>query len=304
MKADDFHQKQKDFLAKEAELGRLSHAYLFFGEAGTGKEKMADWFIGELQRSAGRSWDFQVWHVHPEHSKSGERATIGIDQMREVKGRTDLRFSEKGRQVVVVHRAHLMNYYAQDALLKVLEEPRNQTIFILLADHRQALRPTIVSRCQSVHFFPLSVSRSVEWLLAQGVSREQATTIALLGQGRLDFMAELKDNPKTVQKRMEEWAELRDLLGKPLAERFRFAEKKAKDKDLGSMLQRWLGYWRMLFLAASLGLKIGPEWKTKGSLAEMAGIIEKLEEVESSFRAISLNKRLALEQILISFDYV
>ncbi len=304
MKPEAFHQKQRDFLLGEIKLDRLSHAYLFAGEPGTGKKKTAEWFIDQLRQQVDRSWDFQVWRVYPEYPEKGGRGSIGIDQMREMRRRTELRIGGSGRQVIVIHEAQSMTAYAQDALLKVLEEPKNQTVFVLLADHMQGIRPTVRSRCQLLQFPTWGFLRSMNWLVKQGVEQNRATTIALLSQGRLDFMLELKDNPRTVQAKLEEWKKLHSIQQKPLGERFRFAEKTAKERDsLGELLGDWLIYWRAMLLAVSFGLKIDPAWQSRRNLAEIAGIIEQLEEVETSFRTVSLNKRLALEQILISFDY-
>ncbi len=305
MKSAEVHQKQKEFLSQEIKLDRLSHAYLLAGEPGVGKKKVVEWFIDQLRLQVDDSWDFQLWQVYPEYPESGGRGTIGIDQMREVKRRTDLRFSGQGKQVVVVHEAQEMNFYAQDALLKVLEEPKNQTIFILLADYLQPLRSTIQSRCQLLYFPPLSFFQSVNWLVRQGLSQEKATMLSLLGQGRLDLMAELKDDPKAVKKKLDEWEKLRELQQKPLYERFRFAEKIAKERgSLSQLLSDWLIYWRAMLLIKSLGLRVDPKWTVDYNLPEIAAIIDQVEEVESSFKRISLNKRLALEQILISFDHV
>jgi len=75
-------------------------------------------------------------------------------------------------QIGVIFYADQMNVSAANSLLKTLEEPRENTLIILLAHNASALPATILSRCQSVHISPAFDSESVEWL-SNHIDREK-----------------------------------------------------------------------------------------------------------------------------------
>lgn len=304
MKPAAVHQKQTNFLKQAMALHRLSHAYLFVGEPEVGKEIVADWLIEQIRQQVNNSWDFQLWRIYPESSEAlpGQkgRGVIKVKQIEEMRHRTDLRLGKEGYQVVVIHQAQLMNIQSQDLLLKVLEEPRNRTIFILLADYLEPIRDTVRSRCQVLYFSPLSHKQSINWLVKQGVDQERAGIIALLGQGRFGLMSRLKDDPKEVERRLDEWRQLKELQSQPMYQKFKFAEKAAQERaELSDLLNNWVTYWRAMLLIKSLGLRFDSGWSDEYNLSEIVAAIDKIEEVESIFRRVSLNRRLALEYILI-----
>jgi DNA polymerase III gamma/tau subunit len=70
---------------------------------------------------------------------------IKIDSIRDL-------ISAPGHPSWIIPRAHLMNKQASNALLKTLEEPRNDQFFILMAPNARSLLPTLVSRCQRIIF--------------------------------------------------------------------------------------------------------------------------------------------------------
>src|SRR5436305_13246292 len=77
---------------------------------------------------------------------------IRIDAIRELRRDLHMRPFEADRRVYLVHRAHLMNEDAADALLKDLEEPPSYAVIVLIADDLGPLPETIRSRCQLVPF--------------------------------------------------------------------------------------------------------------------------------------------------------
>jgi DNA polymerase III gamma/tau subunit len=299
------HLRKQGFLEKEIILNRLSHAYLFLGESGSGKERMAQWFIKKLSDNGDGKEQFYLWPIYPKSAQKGGKETIGIDQIREIRPYTDFRLGEKGHQIILIHRAQEMNVYAQDALLKILEEPKNQTIFILLADRLKPIKETIQSRCQLIHFPSYDFQRAVDWLINQGVVREKSELIALLGGGRIDEMATLKDNKKIFEQKMVEWKAIGDLAKEPLVIRFRFVERLVKKEEtLSETLNTWLNYWRAAMLSNVFNLIEPSKWFPDYSLEQLTEIINQIQTTISQIEGTSLNKRLALEQILILFDHV
>lgn len=85
------------------------------------------------------------------------------------------RTSSKGRgKVVLVFPSEMMNVISANALLKTLEEPPGDTRFVLATRSAHLLLPTIRSRCMSHAMEFPAPALAIQWLMAQGVSREEA----------------------------------------------------------------------------------------------------------------------------------
>ena len=150
------HDLPKQFLLRSLESGRLAHAYLFLGPDGVGKASLARAFAQMLgvQGPADLLW---------ESCREGEKS-LKIAQARELKQWASLKPWGSPWKLAVVDEAHRMTEEAQNALLKVLEEPPAQMMLILIASSAQTLQSTIVSRCQIVRFGRLSMSEIQEGL--------------------------------------------------------------------------------------------------------------------------------------------
>jgi len=83
---------------------------------------------------------------------------IKINSIREIQKYLSLKSDPLQKRVVIISNAELMNETSQNALLKNLEEPPDNTYFILTTNNINALRETIRSRCQEFQFSPLSES--------------------------------------------------------------------------------------------------------------------------------------------------
>lgn len=147
--------------------GQPSHAYLFHGPPGSGKRAAARAFAARLLNERpgfGDAPDEAVARrvqrgTHPDltwvrPTGAAEMLVADIDEP-VVAAATRTPF-EAARRVFVIEGADAMNDRAANRLLKTLEEPPSFAHLILLADRRQDVLPTIVSRCQLVRFDPLT----------------------------------------------------------------------------------------------------------------------------------------------------
>ena len=75
---------------------------------------------------------------------------IKIEQIRNVNEFTDYKQQISNKKLVIINQANKLNISASNALLKTLEEPNSNTIFILTANNKKELLPTIVSRCLEI----------------------------------------------------------------------------------------------------------------------------------------------------------
>ncbi len=141
-----------------------SHALLLCGVEGTGKRHIA---LSMMRSMLSMSSDIDLMSypylriVVPEKDK----LSIGIETIRELQHFTSLMLPGAAgtRRIIFIPEAHTLTSEAQNALLKLLEEPPLNTFFILTASSEQALLPTIRSRTQnlSVHRPPRNILEKI-----------------------------------------------------------------------------------------------------------------------------------------------
>ncbi len=142
--------------------GRFPHSLLFVGREGIGKKRVAHvasafYLCPEGGCLKCRHCKRALSGVHPDMRVELPRGeSILIEQVRSLKEWAHLAPMEGERKVAVIDDAHLMNPAAANAFLKTLEEPPEGTLFILITSEQSRLLPTIVSRCQTVRFSPLT----------------------------------------------------------------------------------------------------------------------------------------------------
>ena len=123
---------------------------------------------------------------HPDYIRiTPQGAAIKIDQIRALKKALVFSPFENGYRVVILEDVHTMRREAGNSLLKLLEEPPPNNIFILIGSSAEALLSTIVSRCQVIPFFalPLEDAASVITRQSPGIDKENALMLAALSDG-------------------------------------------------------------------------------------------------------------------------
>jgi DNA polymerase-3 subunit delta' len=178
------------FLRRAAE--RPHHAYVLAGPEGSGKSLVARAFAAALLCADGgcgacRDCTLAMRDHHPnEFIVEPEGRDIHIDTIREDVWQHAYRTApEPGRKVFVLREADRLSPAAADTLLKVLEEPPADTVFLLLSARAHELPDTIASRCHVVGFAALPESFVVAQLAGEGVDHERAQLVARLSGGNL-----------------------------------------------------------------------------------------------------------------------
>lgn len=148
-------------LREAVETGSTSHAYIFAGPEGVGRTLAALALAASLNCAEGGCGSCDVCarilrRVHPDiHVIAPEGAQLLVDQVREVL-HSAARSPLEGRvKMFIFEDAHRMNPAAANALLKMLEEPPGDVVFILVTESPEDLLPTVVSRSRRVDFAPL-----------------------------------------------------------------------------------------------------------------------------------------------------
>ncbi len=160
---DIFHEDIMQELISNVRSNSSEHAYLFTGPAGIGKRVCARLFANALacvdQNSApcGKcpacigaksNTNPDIIYLVPEEDKK----TISVQQARKIVSDAYIKPFESSKKIYIAEDSSLLNEAAQNCLLKILEEPPEYIVFILISVSEEVLLQTILSRCTKIHF--------------------------------------------------------------------------------------------------------------------------------------------------------
>lgn len=171
-------------LVKQAAGHNLPHAFLFTGQAGVGKTRLAmnlaAFLLCEtvsektnLTEACGECKQCKLFEAetHPDFKllqPEDGASSIKVDQVRSLVDFFGHSSLQGGRKLTILEPAESLNINAANALLKTLEEPSSNSVIILVSHQAGLLLPTIRSRCQVVDFPIPSESDTIDWLIRQG----------------------------------------------------------------------------------------------------------------------------------------
>ncbi|MDE2836695.1 MAG: DNA polymerase III subunit delta' [Chloroflexota bacterium] len=310
-------------LERSLSEGRLHHAYLFIGPAHLGKTTLAVQFAQALNCDAdappcgacsGCTRIAEGNHADVRLISLGEEAgSIGIGAVREIINSAHLRPYEGRTRVFIIAEADLLTRDAANALLKVLEEPPDDVVLILVGNSLDNLLPTVRSRCQTLHFHPLSVSEVAHILQEErGVSPQHAEVLARLSRGCIGWaLAATGDDTMyaSVHQRIEQ---IVDAIDGGLEERFAYAGELARrlDRDRGAgreELLLWLRWLRDIMLvqqgnaAGITNLSWREVLEGQAAALQPADVVRWTHNVNRTIEALerNANVRLALDVFML-----
>lgn len=275
--------KNKKLFETAVKDGSFSHAYIFSGEAMIGKRTFALELAGRA--IAGHPANNpDILAVGPAGSESGQ--TIAIEEVRKIKDFAALSpYGVGPHKFIVIDDAHSMTVEAQNALLKVLEEPSASSILILVTAHPETLLPTIVSRCQEIKFATLPRKLVERFLQESKLPAKKAAFLAEFVNGRIGLAKRIikEDSFGQVEEAVKK---IMHLVKADINERLTVAQKLTDDKNKAD-LPRLVFYW-MLYLRTRLN-----EPKAHKMLKGLLTLHEIVNKPQ-------YNHRLALESFLAS----
>jgi DNA polymerase III subunit delta' len=209
---------QEDAIAAlRAAAANPVHAYLFRGAEGNGGLAAAYGFAAALLCPDGgcgacATCRAALAGTDPDlHVVRRSGASVSIGDIRQIVSLAQRRPLHATRQVIVVLDVHLAALRAP-ALLKTLEEPPGDTVFVLLADVIVPELVTVASRCVEVPFPPVPRDVLVRWLTDQGVPSDMAAVVSDSSGGNPERARVMVDDPDVVA-RVELWSSVPDALG-------------------------------------------------------------------------------------------
>lgn len=319
-----------------ADKARLPHALLLQGKSGTGKLALArelaqallcetpepngfpcrqcpacNWF------ATGHHPDFKV--LEPEaleaetdadsgDAESAPRAAkkaskdISVAQVRELTDMVNLSTHRNGMRIVLIHPAEAMNVQAANALLKTLEEPPANSLFLLVTHQPQRLLATIRSRCRTIDMPAPGKESAERWLQQQGVANAPLH-LALASYAPLDALDGSAAACQEIRNAfLQQLADFRTLNALALA------EKMAKEDMV--LLLDWLQKWIYDLLCLRFAGKLRYHLDFEANLRELAKRVnlEKLQSYQQELLLVRrniqhpLNAQLLLENILLTYS--
>ncbi|HVO28897.1 MAG TPA: hypothetical protein VMT81_02875 [Candidatus Paceibacterota bacterium] len=147
------HEKVIAYLKSLRERGALGHGYIFYGPAMVGKKLAALLFANYLEHGKfeedGVMGDLML--LAPPASGPGS-GSIGIDAVRDIKNFLWRKPNASPRRTLIIDDADLLTTEAQNALLKITEEPPASSLLILITSDITGILPTIQSRLPKIYF--------------------------------------------------------------------------------------------------------------------------------------------------------
>ena len=173
-------------LRQAVEQGKISHAYLFSGPRGTGKTSVAKIFAKAMncpnQKDGEPCNDCYICKAITEGSledviEIDAASNNGVDEIRDIRDKSTYAPSMAKHKVYIIDEVHMLSTGAFNALLKTLEEPTENVVFILATTELHKIPATILSRVQRFEFKSIKtqdIIAHIEWILEQeGIDFEQ-----------------------------------------------------------------------------------------------------------------------------------
>ena len=275
----------------------IAHAYLFTGPEGVGKKQTAlalaqylNCTSPDLQTfvSCGRcpSCIQSISGSHPDLLiLEPDGNSIKIEQIRTLLSKVSLRSYENTYKVVLINDAHLMTEQAANCLLKTLEEPTDNTVFLLITSQVQNLPVTILSRCQEISFNLLSPSMIQDILQKLHPERQsQIGLVTALAKGSVSTAENLLANEEIAEARQDFYNLLIRLAQSSPAQIIGWCEQWDKNKKMVKAL-----------------LELGQLWYHDASMINTAGQIQLL--VNQDYLAPLKSQKITPQHLLQILQY-
>ena len=188
------HEQNKEFLARLLQPGNRPHALLFYGPEGIGKKQLALRFAKTFlcqkpdEHPCGRCESCRLINLaehsfaHPDFILVEQEAPgkdLKIEQIKEMSRQTAFAPALSSHKVCVIDAADRMTVEAANSLLKLLEEPPPNWMFILVASRLERLLPTILSRVIQLRFDQIPLALTQEALNRLGLERPELLALVI-----------------------------------------------------------------------------------------------------------------------------
>ena len=297
------HKFQWQYLNKAAEAKRVPHAFLFSGEESIGKRKVAFEFAELILSCKGESLEKGInpdFHFIKPELKIGKKQIsrqIQISQVRELNSFFNLTNFNAPFKVAIIDDAHFMKQDAQSSFLKLLEEPRGNSVFILISSFPRMILPTIISRTQVLKFYKVPVLEIKNYLEKENISKKAVSELLRFYEGKPGRTMNFVSNPEELENQKKMIGEIIKLSKADLALRFQYVESLVKNSEnLNKVLNIWTSYFREILFKK---VKKEPCNFENYSLKKIRNLLNLMERLNFLSSSTNINQRLALEILML-----
>lgn len=226
--------------------GQLGGCYILSGPVSCGKRSTLNFFLKELSlvcRSTYSEFDIPELNILP------EKKEIGVTQTREFSNKMALSSFAGKYRIGIISSAETLSIEAANALLKTLEDARDQVMIFLLTTSPEYLPSTVLSRSQIIAFNSVSSNNIYDWLIStHKINRTQARHISRLANGCPGIALTLSEDKKLLEAKIMPVRILCSSLTIPLYERWQLTNKlllNYKGIEATSKIMEILQSWRL-----------------------------------------------------------
>lgn len=210
-----------------------SHALLISGPDGSGKGTVAEYIVANLLNAQYVSIDDHPYIMRIRDQEKG----VSIESIRSIQTFTQLKTPGAGifRRAIIIEQGESMSTEAQNAFLKILEEPPADTIIIITTNDSDALLPTIQSRAQHIKILPLSFEKvTLQYSKDYSIDSIKKTYLLSQGYAGLTHSLLLQDTSHPL---VEQIAVAKSLLSSSVYERLIRVDELSKQKNVALLIQ-------------------------------------------------------------------
>ena len=315
------HKREIEHLEKAISTGKVSHAYIFSGEKGTGKLTLANAFAMALQCTGEGEKPCGTCHSchqaasgnHPDiiHITHEKPNSIGVDDVRDqLVGDVQIRPYNGKYKIYIMPDAEKMTVQAQNAILKTIEEPPAYVVILLLTTNQELFLPTILSRCVQMNLKPLRDGDIKTYLVQkEKISEDKAEVYAAFARGNLGKAVHLAESEEFQAVYQTMLALLKHLRSMDIAELMETI-RKLKDDNLNldeclDFMQLWYRDVLMFKVTKDMNLLIFKEeysaindMSKNSSYQGLEAVLESIEKARARLRA-NVNMELVMELMLL-----
>ena len=279
----------KKYLTNSIKSNMVSHAYMFEGPNGIGKNTMA-------RELAAILLEMENLFNSPDYiKKKPDGNSIKIAQIRKLQ--SDILVKPyKSYKIYVIDEAQKMTVEAQNALLKTLEEPPKYAIIILITDNKESLLDTIKSRCEIIKFTPIPMQEVASYLTMNGIDSKRASLLANFSRGSMKKAIELSESEEFHLMREEVQKYVETFLNGNLIEIMDIQSSIEKYKDqITNVLDLLINYFRDIMMVKenvdnSMIINLDrlifvKNMSNKTTYSQLSKIIDIIEETKNKLRS-------------------
>lgn len=307
--------------------GRVPHAYVITGPQRVGKSTLALNIAQAINCSSEDkpcgSCPSCIKIAQGKHSDiaqvsvAKDKTEISMDQIKDVQRSASLKPFEGKFRVIIINNADQLSTEAANRLLKTLEEPPDQVLFILTTSKPEDMLQTILSRCATIEMEkpkPSSIAAMLE--KAHGQERGRAEYLARISRGAVGWAVDCCSNDRLLAKREETLRDLLRLEKESWDERLAFAAELASGysknrEELYDTLSLWQSVWRDIIQIHSgetgqvFNVDVEAELKSSAPAFDDTACVNAIKALEETWLKLeqNANPRLALEVMMLSLPW-